>query len=124
MSTMSDARRIVWERCGGQCEITGVELDYDTFDLHHRRPKGMGGTRRADRDAVECLLALHPTIHNGARHSVHQNPRWSRPLGYLVSKHVDFPGMVPVRLLGRSWVLLGADGQYHPLPPGMAPDVV
>lgn len=124
MSTISEARRVVWQRCGGRCEITGVDLDYETFDLHHRRPKGMGGTSRADRDAVECLLALHPTIHNGAPHSVHQNPTWSRPLGYLVSKHVDYPGQVPVQLLERYWVLLGGDGQYYPLPGGIAPPVV
>lgn len=120
---MSRVRPLLFERAGGNCEITGVPLDFDTFDAHHRRPKGMGGTSRENRDAIECLLALDPVIHNGAPHSVHQDPAWSRPRGYLVRKHVEDPGQVPVLLLERYWVLLGGDGQYYPLPPGMAPVV-
>jgi hypothetical protein len=121
MSTMSKARAVIWERCGGLCEITGVALDYETFDAHHRRNKGMGGTSRLDRDSVENLLALDPIIHNGAAHSVHQDSPWSRPRGYLLSTSVTHPGMHPVFLRERYWVLLGADGQYHPLPGGHVP---
>lgn len=121
---MTRQRPILWERCEGRCEITGVTLDYETFDMHHRRPKGSGGTSRENRDAIENLLALDPIIHNGAPHSVHQDPLWSRPRGYLVRKHIEDPGQLPVRLLDRYWVLLGADGEYHPLPPGIAPLVV
>ncbi len=124
MSAISEARPLLWERCKGRCEITGVPLQYDTFDAHHRRPKGMGGTTRGNRDNIECLLALDPIIHNGAPHSVHQDPQWSRPLGYLVSTYVDDPGQVPVALLERYWVLLGTDGLYHPLPGGIVPPVM
>ncbi len=124
MSLMAIRRQQLWRRCGGRCEVSGVPLDFETFDAHHRRPKGMGGTDRPDRDDIENLLALDPAVHNGGPNSVHQNPRWSRPRGYLVSKHVEHPGMVPVLIGGRNWMLLGHDGQRYPLPPGLAPSVV
>ena len=119
--SMRSQRRPLWERCYGLCEVTGRPLQYETFDMHHRRPKGKGGTSRPNVNDLDNLLALDPTIHNGARHSVHQDPGWSRPRGYLVSKTLDNPGMVPVYLLDRYWVLLGKDGVYYPLPKGARP---
>lgn len=107
---------MLWDRCGGRCEVSGRSIEFETFDAHHRRPKGMGGTRRENRDNVECLLALHPDVHNLSPDSVHLFPGWSRPRGYLVSKHTDDPGQVPVWWRGCAWVLLTPDGSYQFLP--------
>jgi hypothetical protein len=118
---MREQRRPLWERCSGVCEITGAPLDYETFDMHHRRNKGMGGTRRRNVNDLDNLLALTPTIHNGDAHSVHQHPEWSMPRGYLLRNHVDRPGEHPVWLFERCWVLLTKGGAYFPLPPGYDP---
>lgn len=114
VSNMTKIRPLLWERCGGRCEVSGLALDYDTFDAHHRRPKGMGGSALADRDSVQNLLALDPAVHNPGPRSVHGNPTWSRPRGYLLRKHRD-PLGAPVLLRGQRWVLLGRDGRYYGL---------
>jgi hypothetical protein len=113
-------RRAVWERAGGRCEITGLPLgepDGDRWECHHRRNKGMGGTDRDNVDSLVNLLALTPRIHNGGPGSVHGNRRWAERYGYLIPKHVSEPGMWPLKLLGRRWVLLTEVGGYAPFPP-------
>lgn len=126
MTKLSDQRAPLWERCGGRCEVSGAPLDFETFDMHHRRNKGMGGTSRSDVDALWNLLALNPNVHNGGPQSVHGRRDWSEKRGYLVPKHVDdddlrlWPvylyGLVPTHV--QRWALLGSDGQYHDPPSG------
>jgi hypothetical protein len=109
-------REQLWERSGGFCEISGVALDAETFDAHHRRNLGAGGTSRPDADLLTNLLALDPAIHNAAPSralSVHGNAAWSMPLGYLLYQ-VQVPADEPVYLRECEWVLLTEDGRYEP----------
>lgn len=103
-------RDILWERSGGLCEVSGVPLDFERFDAHHRRNKGMGGTRRADVDWPSNLLALDSQVHNGGPLSVHGRRTWSQPRGYLLPKDTMWAGFVPVLLRGTRWVLLPDHG--------------
>jgi hypothetical protein len=107
-------REFLLTRSGGYCEVSGRVLDPDTFDVHHRRNKGMGGTTRPDRDALWNLLALDPATHNaavqGAR-SVHGSTTWSNPCGYLLWQAED-PAVREFLLHGREWVKIGPDGCY------------
>lgn len=115
-----DIRGAVWERAGGRCEITGAPLghwDADTWECHHRRNKGMGGTSRVNVDDYSNLIALTPRIHNGGPHSVHGSRLWAELYGYLLPKHIDDPSQWPLYLRGRDWVLLTGSGVYAPLPP-------
>lgn len=124
---MPDWKKIraqLFERSGGVCEVSGLPLDPETFDVHHRRNKGMGGTSRPDVDDVDNLLAVDPVIHNGGPQSVHGRRAWSERLGYLLPKDTEHPGMVPVLIRARFWLFLGKDGQYHPRPPGLGMPVV
>lgn len=116
-----DTRNAVWDRAKGLCEITGAPLgprESDGWECHHRRNKGMGGTSRDNADDLSNLLALTPKIHNGGPRSVHGSRTWAEEHGYLIPKHAPHPGLWPVKLLGRYWVILGDDGQYYPLPAG------
>lgn len=116
-------RRIVFDRSGGLCEVSGLPIEWESFDLHHRRNKGMGGTSRPDRDEPQNLLALDPQVHNGGPASVHGRRPWSERRGYLVPKHEDRPEDWPVWLHGRGWVLLTVGGRRLPiaLPPPIDP---
>ena len=115
MSKLSAQRAPLWERSQGRCEVSGRVLDFDTFDMHHRRPKGMGGTSRAGVHELWNLLALHPDVHNGGPESIHGRRKWSEERGYLLPKHtadhevilwpVWLHGLVPSRV--QRWVLLG-----------------
>jgi hypothetical protein len=114
----ADLREKLWKRSGGRCEVSGVELDPLSWDAHHRRNKGMGGTYREDTDTLPNLLVTHPLVHNLSPDSVHGNPEWSRPLGYLLGKDHEEqpPALVPIKLHQVRWVLLTANGGYLPLP--------
>jgi len=115
-------REALWARSGGRCEVSGKPLDPDTFDAHHRRNKGMGGTCREDTDTLPNLLALDPQVHNGGPGSVHADRNGvSGPRGWLVSKLSSEPlDRVPVLVAlsenMRQWVLL-VDAIRVPLGP-------
>lgn len=119
--SMRDLRRAAWERAGGRCEVTGAALgdvDGSLWQMHHRRPGGMGGTRRPDQDSLPNVLALLASVHNlggGAARSVHGHPAWSGPRGYLLSPRERDPGAVPLLLHGQRWVFLTAEGGYLPV---------
>jgi hypothetical protein len=106
----NELREALWCRSDGLCEVSGLPLDFDTFDAHHRRPKQMGGTYRPDTDTLPNLIALHPIVHNGNPASVHQAPSWSRPRGYLLHANVDVLETMPMLYRGRHWVVLMPDG--------------
>jgi hypothetical protein len=105
-------REQLWIRCNGYCEVSGIPLDFETFDAHHRRPKQMGGTYRLDTDTLVNLIALDPIVHNGSRNSVHQAPGWSRPRGYLLHGNSQ-PVNQPLLLSGARWVRLRDDAAYE-----------
>lgn len=111
-------REALWKRSEGRCEVSGRPLDPDTFDSHHRRLKGMGGTYRPLTDSLCNLLALDPQVHNGGPSSVHQNSVWSRPRGYLLSAHVpdDAMAATPVLYRGKVWVILDEEGDFGYFP--------
>lgn len=93
------------ERSKGLCEVSGIPLDPDTFDAHHRRNKGMGGTSRLDTDTLANLLALDPQVHNGGAASVHGRRDWSEERGYLIPKHIARVDNRAFVLRGEVWVL-------------------
>src|SRR3954462_15660128 len=93
----SRLREQLWARCSGRCEVSGTPLDFETFDAHHRRNKGMGGTSRLDTDLLSNLLALDPTVHNGGPGSGHADRNGvSGPRGWLgVEPATGPPGRPP-----------------------------
>lgn len=113
----ANLREALWERSHGRCEVSGWPLDQDTFDAHHRRNKGMGGTYRLDTDTLPNLLALHPRVHNGGPGSVHDRRVASEANGWLVPKLSAFVlSTIPVAVWAgpgaRRYVLLTDRGGY------------
>jgi hypothetical protein len=126
---MRELRAAAWERQGGRCAVTGHALggvDGDRYHLHHRRPSGAGGTRRADQDSLGNVVCLLPRVHvfgapdlivdGVAGRSVHGDPLWSTARGLLLPARVEDPASVPVWMCtpfgGPSWWLLSADGGF------------
>lgn len=112
-------REALWKRSNGCCEVSGQPLDYHTFDAHHRRNKGMGGTSRPDTDVLSNLLALNPIVHNGGPGSVHADRPRSELRGWLIPKLSTEPlHMVPALVYasgGWRWCLLAETGELLPL---------
>ena len=77
------------ERCGGQGE-----------QIHHRRPRGMGGTRREDTNGLAAIVHLCANCHA----YIESNREWAYGHGWLVRQWAD-PAYQPVRMQG-SWIRL------------------
>lgn len=98
------ARDAVYARAQYRCEVCGDSTG--PFQLHHRRARGMGGTRRIDTNSPANLLLLCSYDHR----AIESFRDLARAEGRLVSQHHD-PAEVHVRL-GRTWQYLTADGRY------------
>lgn len=102
MKFSENTKLLVHERAKGKCELCG--LPASNFQLHHRRPRGMGGTKRDESGAAANALLVHPKCHTW----IESNRSEAAKHGYLVSQWAD-PRDVPV-YRARTWVLLSDDG--------------
>lgn len=100
-------RDMVLERSGGSCECCRGPFDLYSA-LHHRRPRGAGGSRDPLVSSAANALALCGRCH--AHAESHRD--LARQQGLLVSQWAD-PAEVPVFLRGVL-VVLGVDGSVIP----------
>lgn len=100
------AKRLVAERDRGECLVCGGEAT----DIHHRMPKGMGGTSDPDRNyGLANLVSLCREDHD----HVHANPGESYTNGLLVHSWDD-PLKCPVILADETVVIyLKVDGNVE-----------
>lgn len=95
-------KALVLERAQGKCELCGLRAS--SYQLHHRRPRGMGGSKRTETGAAANALLLHPKCHTW----VERNRKEAMNYGFLVSQW-DEPKDIPV-YRARQWVLLSDNG--------------
>lgn len=120
------ARRVVLDRAGGCCEVCGVLLhDGTTFigahSVHHRRPRGSGGSSRADTNAPSNLLLLcgSATTPGGCHAHIEGHRAEALVYGWLVPQGGD-PAAVPAHVQVGGVLapaLLTVDGDYEPVTP-------
>lgn len=109
--TLAKARQAVLERSCGRCERCGRAL-YPGWSCHHRRPRGMGGTKRIDAHSPANLAALCGSATTGCHGEVESDRTAALKAGWLVRLNAD-PAAVPVRVHGLPFpVLLTDDGCY------------
>lgn len=89
------------ERSGGICEMCGFD---HVEEHHHRRPRGAGGSRRADTNTAANGLGLCRQCHR----IVEQYRALAKVLGWLLPQTAD-PASSPVVRRGER-VLLTDDG--------------
>ena len=99
-------RQVVQARARMRCERCGRDLRWEPGQIHHRRPRKMGGTSRADANSPANLLLLCRSCHEW----VESNREDAYEQGLLVREPLD-PSMVPAVLIGGT-LLLTADGRY------------
>lgn len=99
-------RGLVRQRADSFCEKCGLSRGYE---FHHRRPRGMGGSRLEDTNvASNCLLLCrdcHANIESERAAAVNQ--------GWLVTQ-TGCPADIPVRYRG-AWVYLDDLGNLQPV---------
>lgn len=110
-----DVVEAVHERAGWSCERDGAMvgpvrgLDHH---IHHRRPRGSGGTARPETNLPSNLLLLCPPCHE----QIESRRGEALGAGWLVPQSGD-PAEVAVLIHHDRWVYLTADGRYHAHPP-------
>lgn len=114
-----DAVEAVYERASWSCERCSAAVGPDRgsdHHIHHRRPRGNGGTARPETNYPSNLLLLCPVCHEDGKTGVESQRAAARLAGWLVPQHID-PATVPVVLHGPRLVYLTTDGHYSPNPP-------
>lgn len=106
MKFTESTRQLVQERARGLCEVCGSSVDVP--QLHHRKPRGMGGTKNpASRSAANALL-----VHFRCHEWIERNRTEAYKMGYLVHQ-TDESVSRPV-LLPTGWFCLMDDGSLLP----------
>lgn len=96
-------------RAGNACEICSIRGQ----NIHHRKPRGMGGTRVDS--GPENLLLLCGSGTTGCHGWIESHREEAHEQGWLLHRH-EMPYKVPVAYRGQ-WMLLTGDGLVLPLSP-------
>jgi hypothetical protein len=105
-------RELVSERDGWRCLRCGESYDpWPGFQLHHRRPRGSGGSTADDVNSPANIVTLHSQCHDWAE----SRRAHARADGFLVPQGMD-PATVPLRRFDGVWVYLGHDGLTYEQP--------
>ncbi|AXH69837.1 HNH endonuclease [Mycobacterium phage Krakatau] len=103
-----EVKELIWERAHGRCERCGEYASDAT--AHHRRPRGLGSSRREDTNLPSNAGWLCGACH---RH-VESYRAQAFAEGWLV-RQSQSPITVPVLYRGN-WVLLDDDGNTYRIP--------
>lgn len=108
MQFTEKTRRLIRERAKDRCELCGTPA-YETAQIHHRKPRGMGGTKNPESRSPANGLLVHFRCH----HRIEMNRADALTNGWLVRQSDDSTA-VPVRL-HYGMVLLKDDGSFDVL---------
>lgn len=100
----AETRALVAGRSGGLCETCSAAK---AWDYHHRRPRGMGGTRRSDSASPTACLHVCRDCHN----LLESRRNLATLFGWLVPSKFN-PATQPVLYRGE-WAVLGEDGSVE-----------
>ena len=108
----ADTRALVTARAGGICEVCGEKPTRD-YSIHHRRPRGMGGTRSPAVNSPANLMYVCGSGTTGCHGLIESDRKWAASLGYLVRSGQD-PVEEPIVLHRKRRVYLDPSGVYNP----------
>ncbi len=103
-------RVLIHKRDRLKCVICGKPSE----QIHHRRPRGMGGTARKTTNLPANGLTLCGSGTQGCHHTVESRRDLALENGWIVRQHQD-PAEVPVLIHG-DWWLLDNEGGRRPCP--------
>lgn len=117
MNVHPKVRDLVRGRGVDCCERCGVHAPRGQGNLHHRRPRGMGGTRNPELNQPANLLWLCGSGTTGCHGDIESNRAAALAAGWLVPRYKR-PTEIPVEIwdagLGRRVpVLLDNDGGWR-----------
>lgn len=95
-TSLSTTSAIVKGRAGGRCERCGTAHS-QFWSVHHRKPRGMGGSRDPELTQPSNLLLLCGSGTQGCHGWVESNRAEAYAVGLLIRGRVS-PILVPVKL--------------------------
>lgn len=98
-------RQLIVQREGGRCALY---LSHAGEQIHHRRPRGRGGSQRAETNGAANGILVCPWCHDWIEH----NRGYAMKLGLLVPSYRR-PADVPILYRGE-WMRLSDDGGLNP----------
>jgi hypothetical protein len=109
-----DVKDRVKARAGGRCECCGINAISGASAYHHRRGKGMGGSRDTSTHTVaNVVLVCGRDNKSGCHGDVHQHPFEARENGWTVRQGAD-PARIPILLHDGRTVFLGDSYSIFP----------
>lgn len=111
-------RETVLERDQHSCVSCGINISAAAigYSVHHRIPRGMGGTRNPEVNMPANLLVLCGSGTTGCHGWVESHRVLAREWGYLVHRH-QAPEHVAV-MTPTGWVMFDHQGGRTPVEPG------
>lgn len=106
-------RDLIRTRSRDKCEICGATCLFG--QIHHRRPRGMGGSKDPSCGSPANGIWVHAMCH----HNIESRRKEALDYGWLVRQGVD-PSSVPFKRWA-GWVLLQDDGTMRHLPNHASP---
>jgi 5-methylcytosine-specific restriction protein A len=103
MKFSTKVRDKIKNRAHGSCEVCGFTIGYSA-QIHHRKPRGMGGSRSKQSGSISNGLFIHPKCHA----QIESDRNKAMSMGFLIYQGDD-PCNVPVRLW-YGWHYLNNDG--------------
>ena len=125
MSFSPIARALILDRDGGKCFRCGRTVVWwptgesrrpeivCAYSIHHRRPRGMGGSKDPISDHPANGLTLCGTGTTGCHGWVESHRSAALADGYLL-EHPQDPRSAPIRLPSGDLVLLGRESYLYP----------
>lgn len=108
-------RFLILHRARYVCEVCGM---FPATNLHHRKPRGMGGSRDGGVNSPANLLAICGSGTTGCHGKIESYRRRSYNLGWLVRRFQD-PAAEPFLGPGDQWFRVDDTGGKQPVsPPG------
>jgi hypothetical protein len=102
-------RELIKERADHRCELCGIRMAYGP--IHHRQPRGMGGTRLKTKASCSNGIYVHTTCHN----MIESDRSRAYMMGWLVRMGASAESQ-EIKLWD-GWFLLTPDGERLPYSP-------
>lgn len=107
----TQTRDTVLSRDRFACVVCGLSVQAKHGSVHHRRPRGMGGTKKKDTPANLITVCGDGT--KGCHEWIEMNRAEATEYGYLVSAR-ETPKLMEVKYWDDNWYLLDDYGEAEP----------
>ncbi|GAB2859260.1 hypothetical protein GCM10022221_68540 [Actinocorallia aurea] len=94
-----DTRALVLARDGHACVVCGLDITRRPHNIHHRLPRGMGGSSDPAINSPANLITVCGSGTTGCHGEIERNREWAQDHGWIVPRGMS-PAASPIVLFG------------------------